>query len=368
MSGTIQVLRSLRNLEQPAVLATLVGVEGSSYRRPGARMVLGPEGPRTGNVSAGCLETDLQARVAEVLESGQPRLVAYDLGHELDLVWGTGMGCQGKAEILLEPLLPRRPVPWIHFCAQQLERRRACALATVLAVRGPVELALGDRFAYDDRNHGLLPIDPQLSVELGRLCAQVREEGGTRRQVFVLKGGEAEILVEALLPPIALWIYGAGEPARVLAAMAAQLGWMVGVVDHRPALVTEARFPGAEWRLAGIPSEAMRGLVLDRRSAAVVVSHVYDRDREALHIFLPSGAGFVGLQGSRKRSEKLVAELEKEGLAITEAMRERFYFPVGLDLGAEAPEAIALSILAEIQAVLAGHGAGHLRDRKGAIH
>lgn len=368
MTSALQIFRLLKELDGPAVLATLVGVEGSSYRKPGARLLLGIEGPKAGNISAGCLETDIQARVQEVLATGQSRIVAYDLGIELDLVWGTGMGCEGKAEILLEPVLPGRLAPWVHFCSQQLERRRTCALGTVVATTGAVAFAVGDRFSYDDRNHGLLPIDPQLSIELGRVCAQVREAGGPVRQHFQVPGGSVDLLVEPLIPTTALWIYGAGEHARILAQLAGQLDWQVGILDHRPALATPERFPGAEVVRAGHPVETMADLRLDARSAAVVLSHVYAKDKEALTFFLQCGAGFVGLQGNRKRSEKLLKELETEGFQITDTMREQLYYPVGLDLGAEAPEGIALSILAEIQAVLAGRSAGHLRDRKAAIH
>ncbi|MDP2877128.1 MAG: XdhC family protein [Holophaga sp.] len=368
MTNTIRMFRHLRELKEPAVLATLVGVSGSSYRKPGARLLMAAKGPNLGNVSAGCLEADLQARVQQVLDLGQAQLVQYDLGSELDLVWGTGMGCEGKADLLLEPMLPGRPLPWVHFCTQQLERRRTCALATVVATKGEVAFALGDRFSYDDRNHGLLPMDPTLSIELGRVCIAAREDSSPRRQIFQVPGGEIDLLVEPLIPPMALWIYGAGEPGRILATMASQLGWQIEILDHRPALATSERFPEAEHVRAGHPSETMAQLVLDRLSAAVVLSHVYPKDKEALAYFLKSGAAFVGLQGNRKRSQKMLGELEAEGFEMTEAMRERFYFPVGLDLGAEAPEGIALAILAEIQAVLAGRSGGHLRDRQAAIH
>lgn len=368
MMRSIQVFRALKELKEPAVLATLVGVVGSSYRKPGARLLLTAAGAQAGNISAGCMETDVQARVQGVLATRQPTLVTYNLGIELDLVWGTGMGCEGQAEILLEPIQPGRLAPWVHFCSQQLERRRTCALATVVATRGEVAFTLGDRFSYDDRNHGLLPIDATLSIELGRACALVRESGKPIRQVFQVPGGDVDLLVEPLFPPTALWIFGAGEHARILARLAGQLGWAVGILDHRPALATTERFPEAEVVRAGHPVETMADLRLDARSAAVVLSHVYAKDKEALGFFLNSGAGFVGLQGNRKRSEKMLTELAADGFPLTDAMRDQLYFPVGLDLGAEAPEGIALSILAEVQAVLAGRSGGHLRDRQAPIH
>jgi len=370
MTGSQGIFKALKELQGPSVLATLVGVQGSTYRKPGARMLMGTEGSTLGCVSAGCLESDIQARAQEVLDSGRPTLVHYDLGAELDLVWGTGMGCEGRAEILLEPILPGRLAPWIHFCSQQLGRRKSCVLATVLGIEGEdMPYDLGDRFAYDDRSHhGLLPIDAGLSVALSRASTRALQCGSSFRERFPVPGGAVELLIEPLRPPIALWMFGAGENALPLARMAKQLGWFVGILDHRPALASPARFPEADQVIAGPPAETLTGLHLDARSAAVVLSHVYTRDREALELFLKSEAAFVGLQGNRARSEKLLHELEAAGTALTEGDRARLYFPVGLDLGAEAPEGIALSILAEIQAVMAGHPGGHLRDRKAPIH
>jgi xanthine/CO dehydrogenase XdhC/CoxF family maturation factor len=370
MTGSKGIFKAIKDIKCPAVLATLVGVEGSSYRKPGARMLIQGQEPVAGCVSAGCLEADVQARAQGVLDSGRPALVQYDLGAELDLVWGTGMGCEGKAEILLEPLQPGRLAPWVHFCSQQLERRKSCVLATVLEVEGEaMPYALGDRFAYDDHSHhGLLPIDAGLSVALSRASTRALQGGSPFRERFPVPGGSVELLIEALRPPIALWLFGAGENAKPLSRMAKQLGWFVGILDHRPALASPERFPEADQVIPGHPAEIMPGLRLDARSAAVVLSHVYTKDREALAFFLKSDAAFVGLQGNRKRSEKLLGELEAEGLTLTDASRSRLFYPIGLDLGAEAPEGIALSILAEVQAVIAGRSGGHLRDRQAAIH
>lgn len=369
MTAAQGIFQALQGGTRPAVLATLVGVEGSSYRQPGARQIFGPQDSALGCVSAGCLETDLRERARRVLDSSRPALVGYDMGSELDLVWGTGMGCKGWVEILLEPVLPGRLAPWIHFCSQHLGHRRSCSLVTVLGTEGEIPYELGDRFAYDDESHhGLLPFDARLSIELGRACTRAREGGEAFREHFPVPGGALEVLVEALHPPIALWIYGAGEPARPLSRLAKELGWFVGILDHRPALATRERFPEADEVIPGHPAETLAGLRLEARSAAVVLSHVYDRDLEALKCFLKSGASFVGLQGNRTRSAKLLAELESDEGALSETERARLYHPVGLDLGAEAPEAIALSILAEIQAVIAGRQGGHLRDRLAPIH
>lgn len=318
------ILHALQTASSPRVLATLVRVRGTSYRLPGARMVLGPDGALAGSVSGGCLETDLALRAKDVLAAGRPCLVTYELGSEMDLVWGTGMGCTGDADLLLEPLAPGQAPPWMAGVVEALEGRREARVA--------------------------------LSLAPGTL--------GTILDSEALPEGE-EVFREVFRPPFALWIFGAGEPARPLADFASRLGWQVGVLDHRPALVTPARFPGATQLLAGRPGELIGRLALDARTAAIVMSHIFEPDKEALAAFLARGAAYVGLQGSRGRSAKLLKELHEERGSLD---RSRLYWPMGLDVGAESPEAIAVAVLAEIHGVLSGHACGHLRDRSGPVH
>ena len=157
MKGLPEILATLGALKEPAALATLVRVKGSSYRKAGARMVFKADGDQTGSISAGCLETDVKARVASVLGSGAPQLATFDLGSDLDLIWGTGMGCQGKSEVLLEPVLPGPPPPWLSLCAALLEVRQAGVLATVFGARDTTEGRVGDRFVLDTQGPGLPP-------------------------------------------------------------------------------------------------------------------------------------------------------------------------------------------------------------------
>jgi xanthine/CO dehydrogenase XdhC/CoxF family maturation factor len=305
-------------------LATLVRVEGHSFRLPGARMLMDASGPRLGTLSGGCLEADVFARWREA--PATPRLLTYDLRGDLDLIWGSGSGCEGLAEILVETLDPA--APWLDF----LERS--------LASRSPGWLHTATRGA----------------------------EPGRRRW-----GGEGEAppgdgFVERVLPPIQLWILGAGDDAKPLVALAKALGWTVGVADHRPAFANAGRFPEADAVRAAQPGALVPSLDLDARSAAVLITHNFAKDLEALRLLLPSSAGYVGLMGHRRRGDRLLAALEAEGLDLSAAQLIRFHHPVGLDLGAEAPETVALAILAEIQAVLAGRRGLPLRERSGSIH
>lgn len=315
------ILRHLRGApEGPGAwgLATLVRVEGHSYRRPGARLLMHASGPRFGALSGGCLEADAYARWRE--DPGQPRVLRYDLRGDLDLVWGTGSGCEGIADVLVETLDPG--APWLAFVEGCLQYRRSGWLRTGL--EGP--------------------------------------EAGLRAWG---EAGEAPPggFLERIEPGIQLWVLGAGDDARPLARMAQVLGWRVGIADPRTAFATRERFPTADVVRAGPLARLIPDLGLDARSAAVLLTHHYARDLEALRLLLPSAAGYVGVMGHRRRGDRLLAELEAEGLEVIAAQRIRLHHPVGLDLGGEGPEAIALAILAEVQAVMAGRRPLPMRER-----
>jgi xanthine/CO dehydrogenase XdhC/CoxF family maturation factor len=369
MKGFQEIAAAVEALAEPAALATLARVRGSSYRRPGARMVFDRSGIRAGVISAGCLETDILARVRDVLEGRGPHLAAYDMGSELDLVWGTGMGCQGRADVLLERVDPGPAPRWLAAAAEMVRARRTGALATVFAARGETGgIAAGDHFLLDPGGPGIPPGPGPFAPGLGEALAAVRDTGAVATPTLRTGEGELDLLVEPVLPRYALWIYGAGEHARPIARMASELGWFVGLVDHRPGLATPERFPWVDKIVLGHPPAALAGLPLDRRSAALVVSHVYEKDLRALEALLPSPVAYLGLQGNRLRSRRLLKDLAEAGLDPAGTAGGKLHFPAGLDIGAETPEAIALAMLAEVQAVLADRPGGHLRDGSGAIH
>lgn len=291
----------------PLALATLVGVDGASYRRPGARLLLDREGALRGSLSGGCLEGDVYARALETLAENRPRLMRYDLRGDADIVWGSGSGCEGLLDILVEPLhgFPE----WMTWIQQAWAARTPITIHTDLS---PSRLGM--------------------------------------RSIPSYPGAPAPGFTESLEPPTALWILGASDDSRPLVRMAKDLGWFVGVLDHRPAFARPERFPEADAVRAGHPAQVLAGLPLDDRSAVVLMTHHYAKDLESLRLLLPSSAGYLGLMGSRARGARLLAELAGEGLRPN----HRLHTPVGLDLGAVDPEAIALSILAEIQAFLHG--------------
>lgn len=314
------ILGIVRRGPGPFALATLVGVDGASYRRPGARLLLDRDGPLRGSLSGGCLEGEIQARGLEVLASGRPRLLRYDLRGDTDLVWGSGSGCEGVLDILVERI---EAFPaWMAWIEAAWSSRKSLRIRTNLS---PEKLGLRS-----------LPSDPGANAP-----------------------GSEEACFEDFAPPTALWILGAADDSRPLVRMAKELGWTVGVLDHRPAFARPERFPEADTVRAGHPAATLPTLPLDARSAVVLMTHHYAKDLEALRLLLPSSAGYLGLMGSRARGSKLLAELAAGGLMAD----ARLHTPVGLDLGAQDPETLALAILAEVQATLAGRQAASLRDR-----
>ena len=313
------------------VLATLVTVEGSSYRRPGARMLIADGGVRIGAISGGCLEEDLIERSKKVSAAGRAELVVYDTTADNDLLWGVGLGCHGVIRVLLEPV-PARP-DWAATIAENFRAGLSTDLAVVWESPGG---------------------QPGTVVRDARAAARLKAATG--------------VFNDTVGAPIILSIFGAGNGARPLAQLARDLGWRVTVADPRPAMATEARFPGLFRLVSGPADELVSRVGPAPGSLAVIMTHHYVHDRPLLRQLLPLPLAYLGLLGSRGRSERIRADVEAEGIAITPAMRSRLRSPVGLDLGAEGPEEVALSIIAEMMAVLAGRDGRPLRERTLPIH
>jgi xanthine/CO dehydrogenase XdhC/CoxF family maturation factor len=313
------------------VLVTLVSVEGSSYRRAGARILVPNKGARIGSISGGCLEEDLILRSARAAESGRPELVTYDTSADNDEVWGVGLGCHGTVRILVEPL-PRTPA-WAPLAAENLRLGRATELAVVWRnPGGPVGTWLKDDQAVAATDSG------------------------------------AAVFHDRIGAPTSLTLFGAGDDALPLARLAAELGWRLTVADPRPAMTTPERFPGAFALVLGPADELVARAAPPPGSLAVIMTHHYRHDLPLLRHLLPLPLAYLGLLGPRRRAERLLADLSKSGMDITPAMRALLRAPVGLDVGADGPEEVALSIAAEMSAVLAGRDGRPLRDRDLPIH
>ena len=358
----IAALKQIERTTNKAALATLVQVEGSSYRRPGARMLISANGVLAGAISGGCLESDVVEKAQEVMDTGNSRLVKYDTTSEDDVIWGLGLGCQGVAYVLIEPLSIDEPnsITFIHKC---LEARRWGAIATVFDVEGD-KAQLGE--------HLLLSSDTIVnSINNEKLAAQVLSDTQVALQYKTSAapqyhlGAAIKVFIEIIPPPLSLIICGAGYDVLPVVSFARQLGWHVTIVDIRQREASRKRFPAADRVMLGSPQEVLEIAVSDR-TVAVVMTHNYLDDLELLRVLLPSPLKYIGVLGPKKRTTRLLQELHQEGLTPT--LQQHLYSPVGLDIGADNPEEIALAIIAEIQAVMAQRQGGFLRERAAPIY
>ncbi len=351
MRDLIEIRRRARELAERgerAVLATVVEVEGSAYRREGTRLLIEGDGRLTGVLSGGCLERDLVERARSLLTLDACRLECYDLRSPDEALWGLGLGCGGKITLLLQPLAPDagESSPLARFERVALARRPA-VVATVFRVHGDGGgHAVGDQLSDEP---GLAP--PGLGGRVHEAFAETR--GGARPLVrrVALETGELDLLCEPATPPTRLAIVGAGRDVIPVARLAGELGWEVTVADPRPTAEAAARFEGLAAYVDGAARRLAAGLALDPWSALLIMTHSYLDDLAALTELLTSPAPYVGLLGPAARRERLLADLAMQGHAPRPGELARLHGPAGLDLGGRAPEEVALAILAEIQTV-----------------
>lgn len=341
-------------------LATVIEVSGSTYRRPGAKMLMTETGTRIGSISGGCLEEDVFEQAKAVMASGKPTIIQYDTTSPDDIIWGLGLGCNGLVRVFIELLEPQlNPVSFIAKCWRQ---RQTGVIATVVTI---TEIG----------KYLMLQEDGKVTSDLNLLTKQVLDDahvalnsGKSLLKLYQLPQGEAQIFIEVIQPPLPLVIFGAGHDAQPVVELAKALAWQVTVVDSRPAYAKKERFPAADDIIIAYPEEVSQKVCLNSGTVAVVMTHNYLHDQEILRTLLPSAVSYIGLLGPKSRTQQLLGELEQEGINPTCEQMQRLYGPVGLDIGADTPEEIALAIIAEIKAVLAARGAGFLRNRTQPIH
>ena len=367
LSDVLQAIESLSARGEKLALATIVAVRGSTYRRPGARLLVPEEGELVGNISGGCLENDVADVAKIVMREGVARIVSFDLTADDDEVWGWGLGCNGAFELFVEPADKAAEVAGALRIA--LEEERPICMVTILDSTVP-GVEQGDRILVRpggaaERSFG----DAALDAAAG--AAALEQLGAERSQIRTLAGtsGEARAFVEVLEPPLRLVVCGAGHDAVPLIRQAASLGWSPVVVDDRPEFLNRERFPdAADLVLVERPDKVAEVAPVDERAFVVVMTHNFLRDKEYVRSLLSSPARFIAMLGPAVRTERVLTELGDEGVEMGEDARARIHGPAGLDLGAEGPEEIAAAICAEIVAIKRGRGAGFLRDRPGPIH
>ncbi len=366
----LQAVEQLPPTQNPAALVTVVRTRGSVYRRPGARMLITQDGRMISAVSGGCLEADIGERSRLLLAGDQPpQLVRYDTTSSDDWVVGFGLGCNGIVDVLIESLndVVRQQLHFIQHC---FSRQQGGAIATVFAVNDVPGVQVGDRLMLSADAPLITQMDnDEVAQVLAIALHATLIERQTRVQSYAMSTGYIDVLLEYIPPPVPLVIFGAGYDAIPVVHFAKQLGWQVTVVDHRPEHLTRDRFPSADRLLECVPERPdTYQALLTPSTVAIVMTHRYVSDLAFLKTLIPARLRYLGILGPKQRTQKLWQDLAKHQIIPIPELTSRLYNPVGLDIGAETPDEIALAIVAEIQAVLCGRAGGCLRDRPGSIH
>ena len=346
-------------------LAMVTQISGSAYRRPGAKLLVEAGGRFLGSISGGCLEEDVREIGLGVLDSGASRLLHYDTGTDETKLWGLGLGCDGEVDILVQPISPTDAAAeggvWTRVRAL-LDGDAAFVLATVVDAdadggRPGGTIVVGSRglIAGALRDQG--PEMAALQGEVVRLASAALASGRSRFDAV----GARRVFADVLLPPPKLLVCGAGDDARPTVTLAAMVGFRVSVADHRAAYLTAERFPEAQRLFLIRPEDEAPGLPGDADTYAVIKTHSLMRDTAWVNRLSATGIHYLGVLGPRARIEKIAAELGMTG-------DPRLFGPIGVDIGADGPEQVGLSIVAELLAVHSHRKPRHLRERSEAIH
>lgn len=365
-----EIIRAYEDAEKEgkrSALATVVHLDGSAYRRPGARMLVTEDGKLTGAISGGCLEGDALRKAQLVIVNRQPMLVTYDTTDDDDAKLGVGLGCNGIISILIEPVNPED------------ENNPIAIIKTVLAKRQ--EAVLVTLFSLEQKRS---QAGTCMAITGSGVVKNSLPEGGLQESLLaeamaVLKTGTSMIkmypaenslsgFIEMISPAISLVIFGAGNDAIPLQEMAHILGWETTVIDGRANYATAQRFPVANQIFVAKPEAAVTQLSFDKRTVVVLMTHNYNYDIAALRALLPLQPAYIGVLGPKKKLKRMVDELQEEGITLYGEKLDSVYGPTGLDIGAETAEEIALSIISEIKAVLSKKNGLSLREKEEAIH
>ncbi len=349
---------------ETAALATVVKVRGSSYRSPGARMLITGDGRWFGSISGGCLEGDALRKARRVMSEGKPVTVTYDTGEESNQNLGIGLGCNGVIDVLIEPIQTNVTKSPVDLFVKLAGLQEPMALATLFS--GP---ASGDKTLIDvsGQPHSTF----QDSTLTDRVMPDLVEVFQTHRsgvKTYETADGPVEVFVELIQPSISLLIFGGGFDSRPVTTLASSLGWDVTVTDECVAHIAPVFFPAAD-RLSLCQREFIeREFKITPFTACVLMSHNYEYDRDVLRKLIDTPTPYIGILGPRKRFEKILEEFNVLGIQTTKAQLDRIHSPIGLDIGAEAPDEIAVAIVAEIQARFSNRSGGPLKNNSGPIH
>jgi len=362
----IRAFDEAQQQEKKTALATVVHVEGSSYRRAGARMLITEEGQLTGAISGGCLEGDALRKALLVMTQQKTMLVTYDTMDEDDATLGVGLGCNGIIQVLIEPIDVSKENNPMQFLKAIAGQRQSSVLVTLFSLQDKKAQQPGTCLLI--KENSIAGYSPFFNEQLIHDAQSAFENHTISFKNYISEKESYTAFIEFIKPPVSLIILGAGNDVMPLVQMADVLGWESTVVDGRPGYAKKERFTSACQVLVSKPENVLDKLTIDDQTVFLLMTHNYNYDLAMLRALLNKDIVYIGSLGPRKKLDRMLNELSEEGITLSEKQRSMIYGPVGLDIGAEAPEEIALSILAEIKAVLANKQGQSLRATSEEIH
>jgi xanthine dehydrogenase accessory factor len=350
-------------------LATVVHVEGSAYRQPGARMLVTENGQLTGAISGGCLEGDALRKAQLVMLQQRPMLVTYDTNDEDDAKLGIGLGCNGIIHILLEPVNATDDSNPVTLLQEVTNHRTPAVLVTLFTLHNRKAPQPGTCLvltANGQMQHNIPDGHLQNAITAdARLALQTQN---TFTKTYLSTGNDYTAHTAYIPPAPQLLIAGAGNDVIPLVKMASLLGWHTIVVDGRPGYASAIRFPEATQLLTAKPAQVLSQVRTDPYTAVLLMTHNYNYDLALLAQLLPLALPYIGVLGPAKKLQRMLGELAENGVTVSRLQRARIHGPAGLDLGAETAEEIALSVISEIKSVFSAAAATSLREKTTAIH
>ena len=349
MNEILEAIEKIRNNKGQAVLATIVAVAGSAYRREGAKMLFLQSGQYKGTLSAGCLEADLGLRAEQAQKDGQPFVFQYDMTAEDDLTWGRGAGCNGIIDVLIEPLNWSAQSPATMYWTQVLdalgEGKTVSTLRRLHKEKGPrAGYLMYDGEAFVNA-FGEEVSDTFLTFAKQELVDFHKGKQSSRS----LREEDELIYLDRLLPKERMFVFGAGPDAEPMVDLLAKIGFEVTVVDHRPVRLDQALFPTAKRLVDSRPEQAEQRVEVPSGSYALVMTHSFQSDRVWVNFLRAKSLRYLGVLGPRLRTSRLLE---------VDEVPDDIHSPVGLNIRADGPDEIAVSVAAELIQLRRAQSAG----------
>jgi xanthine/CO dehydrogenase XdhC/CoxF family maturation factor len=365
----INAYNKARINEKRLALATLVHLNGSSYRRPGARMIVDEEGQLTGAISGGCLEGDALRKAVFCIHTQVPKLVVYDTSDEEDATIGIQLGCSGIIQVLFEPIDENDPLNPIELLKKAIHKRQNTVLVTLYASQIKKGDTVGTSILLEDsgefHNNSSFQFIPETLMQDIKDTLTVKKSSFKSYQQ---NDNTFNAFLSFISPPISLVIVGAGNDAIPLQSIAETLGWEVIIVDGRHTYAKIERFSSACQIIVSKPEKVLEQIPIDEKTVFVLMTHNYNYDYAILKALLGKNVPYIGALGPKKKLDNMITDLKAENIFLNEKQKNIIYGPVGLELGAETPAEIALSITAEIMSVMNNKKGGSLRNLLTEIH